>query len=338
MSPLPLFDPGLNIAAQQFNPVLTAILAAGKDLDSPAVYLAVIALLYVGFHPKYGIRLAVLFGIAGGLNDALKLFFHLPRPYWISSAVKAYNFPTSFGFPSGGAMFSTVVYGYAALVVRRYWVVAVCLVLAAWTILARIFSGVHFVLDVLGGMAFGVLLLVLFFVLSPKVEAFAAGLRPRERILGILFLSALPLLVALPAYVSLAGWQVPTGWVTTAMVQAGIAINPVQVSTAWQSAGLILGSLLGYEFLRSRGGWNPPAEFRARAAVAAAGVITTLALYGLAKAALALPGAVIPSPVVLFIPVALAGFWFTACVPLLARRGLKAIRKKEDGVFLPRQP
>jgi len=327
MNPLPLLDPGLNVAAQQFSPLLTAILAAGKDLDSPSVYLAVIVLLYLGFHPKYGIRLAVLFGIAGGLNDALKLFFHLPRPYWVSSAVKAYSFPSTFGFPSGAAMLSTVVYGYTIAVVRRYRVVLICLGLAAWTILARIFAGVHFVLDVLGGLAFGALVLILFLVLSPGIDVFATGLRPRGRILGILFLAALPLLVALPAYLSLASWQIPPEWVATAMIQTGVPINPVQVYTAWQGSALILGSLLGYEFLRSRGGWTPPEGLRARSVVALPGLLSTLALYKLAESALALPGAIVPAPVVQFVPVLLASLWFAACVPLIARRGLKNARE-----------
>jgi len=215
-----------------------------------------------------------------------------------------------------------VVYGYVALVVRRHRVVCACIVLAAWTVLARIFAGVHFVLDVVGGLAFGVLLLILFLVLSPKVEAFAAKLRWPARALGIVFPSALPLLCAIPAYLSLAGWQLPPAWVAMAMSQTGVPINPVQVVTAWQSAGLILGSLLGYEFLRLQGGWEPPANYMVRGAVAVAGVVSTLALFGLATVLLAVPGAVLPAPVALAVPPVFAALWFTAAVPLLARRWL----------------
>jgi membrane-associated phospholipid phosphatase len=338
MAPFLLLDPGLNVAAQHFSPLLTTILAAGKFLDSAPVYLTVVVLLYLGFHPKYGIRLAVLFGFASGLNEALKLFFHLPRPYWVSPAVKAYSSLPSFGFPSGGAMCSTVVYGYVAATVRRYWIVLACVVLAGLTVSARIFAGVHFVLDVVGGLAFGLLVLLLFLYFSPKIDAFVAGLSPRGRMVGILVLSALPLLCALPAYYSLAGWQLPQEWAATAMSQTGVPINPVQVITAWQSAGLVLGSLLGYEFLRRQGGWIPPVSSLHRGTIAVFGVISTLALYGLAESALARAGPLLPAPVVLVVPALVAGLWFTACVPLLARRGPNVILKTKDGPFLPRQP
>ena len=315
---LVLFDPGTIVALQHLSPLLTDLLAAGKDLDSLPVYLVVLVLFYLGFSPKHGIRLAVVFGIAGGADEALKLFFHLPRPYWVSSAVKAYYSLPSFGFPSGGAMCSTVLYGYIAAVVRRFWVVVACIVLAALTMLARIFAGVHFVTDVVGGFLLGALFLVLAFTVSPRIEAFGARLRPPARILGILLLSALPLIIALPAYCSLAGWQVPADWVATALAQTGATISPVQIPGAWEASGFVLGGLLGYEYLRSLGGWEPPERILPRIAVALSGVVSTLLLFMLAIAVLTLPA--IPQAAALFVSAVLTGLWFTACVPLAARR------------------
>jgi membrane-associated phospholipid phosphatase len=327
MTPLPLLDPGINIAAQGFSPLLTGLLAAGGDLDSLPVYLTIVIFLYLGFHPKYGIRLAVLFGIAGGLNEALKIFFHLPRPYWVSAAVKAYYSVPSFGFPSAGAMCSTVVYGYVAVVVRRHWVVLACTVLLTWAVLARIFAGVHFLLDVLGGLAFGALLLLLFLVAAPKTEAFAAKLSQPARLLCIVVVAALPLIVTIPAYLSLTGWRLPGEWVAMAANQTGAMIDPVRIRYAWESSGLIFGSLLGYEFLIRRGGWEPPKRVLVRGVIATAGAASALALIDWITRELSAAGPVIPSPIVPLVSLALAGFWFTACVPLTARCCLENMRK-----------
>jgi PAP2 superfamily. len=320
MTPLPFLDPGINIAAQGISPVLTDVLAAGRDLDALPVYLTIVILLYLGFHPKYGIRLAVLFGIAGGLNEALKLFCHLPRPYWVSAAVKAYYSVPSFGFPSGGAMCSTVVYGYVAGAVRRYWVVMVCAVLLTWTVLARIFAGVHFLLDVIGGLAFGVLLLLMFHVLAPKAEVFAAGLTRPARILCIFLVAALPLLFVVPAYLSLTGWQIPQEWAAMAANQTGALIDPVRIRYTWEACGLILGSLLGYEFLTGRGGWTPPRRVLLRGVIALFGAASSLALIVWITEVLSAAGALLLPPVVTFVSTAYAGFWFCACVPLAARK------------------
>ena len=319
MTPLPLLDPGINAAAQGISPFLTDLLAAGRVLDTMAVYLTVIILLYLGFHPKYGIRLAVLFGITSGINEALKLFFHLPRPYWVSAAVKAYSSIPSFGFPSGGAMCSTVVYGYIAAVVRRYGILFVCGILLTWAVLARIFAGVHFLLDVVGGLAFGVLLLLAFFFIAPKAEAFAAGLTRPARVLGIFLVAALPVVVTVPPYLLLAGWQMPPEWAVMAANQTGAMIDPVRIRYAGEASGLILGSLLGYEILTRQGGWEPPKQVLLRGVIALFGAASSLVLIAWVPEVLCAAGPVLPSPLVWFVALACAGFCFTACVPLAAR-------------------
>ena len=196
MISLNLMDPGINSAAQNLSPALTILIAEGRVLDTTAVYLLVIAALYLGFHPRHGIRLAVLFGITAGINEALKLVFHLPRPYWVSNTVKAYAAHSSFGFPSGAAMGSIVMYGYFTRVVRRWWTFVICGILFAWTGLARIFAGVHFLLDIIGGLLFGFLILILSLQAIPKIDTWAGSLSLRSRIAGIVLVSFFPLIAS----------------------------------------------------------------------------------------------------------------------------------------------
>jgi undecaprenyl-diphosphatase len=94
------------------------------------------------------------------LNVALKHLFHRPRPVFEHPLVTL----SSFSFPSGHAMGSTLFYlllaGLIAVSVHQWrwrvlaFVTAVGLVLLIG--LTRIYLGAHYVSDVLGAMAAGV--------------------------------------------------------------------------------------------------------------------------------------------------------------------------------------
>jgi membrane-associated phospholipid phosphatase len=257
-------DPGVNVAFQQFSPAVTSFFTQGEFLDSMPWYFLLISLITFGLHPRYGVRLAALFGLNSGLNEAVKLACRLPRPYWVSTAVKGYSAHSSFGFPSGAAMTGVVMYGYIAYVVRRYWAHLLCAALLLATSLVRIFSGIHFLLDILGGWLLGLLLLAAFLFAAPRVEEYAMRLSRPARLALIVLIAAIPLLLAVPAYLSLNGWQVPAAWAGLARLQTGAAINPVRIQFSYGASGVILGSLAGYEFLRSRGGWSPPEDRKRR--------------------------------------------------------------------------
>lgn len=118
-------------------------------------------------------RRQAAFGIAvafGGfaLTTALKELFRLPRPPGAAEPAGAALIPdfllplyaeigaaTGFGFPSGHAISAIVVYGGLALLVdtRRGYAVAValCVLLP----LSRIVLGVHYLVDVVAGLAVG---------------------------------------------------------------------------------------------------------------------------------------------------------------------------------------
>ena len=114
--------------------------------------------------------------VAGlGLYRSLKFVFELPRPeeplldpelvpWLIRPLYEATAFASSYGFPSGHATASTIVYGGLAAVLtvgtkrRRYLSAAV---LVAVVGLSRVALGVHFVVDIVVGTALGGLVVVL---------------------------------------------------------------------------------------------------------------------------------------------------------------------------------
>lgn len=314
-----LMDPGINIAVQNISPAVTQAFALAGELDSMPWYLFILSIVYLGFHPRSGARLSVLVGICVGFNEALKLAWHMPRPYWISQAVQVFENHSSFGFPSGGAMIGAVMYGYIALTVRRMWVILSCMLLLVSVCLARIFIGAHFVLDIIGGLGFGFLLLLVFFLTEPHIEKIAAGLSRPSRWIGIVVLSFLPLLLVLPAYLSLASWQVPAAWIEIARMHTGSTIHPVTIQFAWDAMGIILGCLAGYEVLSSYGGWEPPANLLQRIVVAMVGAASVLVGYACTvtiKSALSAPF----SQGLSVLCLAAVLFWLACGVPLIARR------------------
>jgi membrane protein DedA with SNARE-associated domain len=111
---------------------------------------------------RRGDRLAamVLAGAAGSaalLNIALKYTFERPRPDLFYEVAH----PAGYSFPSGHAMGATTVYGLVAFIVSRErpglrWLpFAVAAILILLIGISRVFLGVHWATDVIGGFTAG---------------------------------------------------------------------------------------------------------------------------------------------------------------------------------------
>lgn len=93
-------------------------------------------------------------------NGLLKGLFHSPRPWDPRIAILQHE--TSWGFPSGHSQNAVALWGYAALWLRSpaAWLLAVALPLFIG--FSRVYLGVHFPHDVVGGWLAGIVVLVLF--------------------------------------------------------------------------------------------------------------------------------------------------------------------------------
>ena len=128
---------------------------------SPAVALAIATVVcIVLYRRRHLLEAALLPVVLGGtelLNLILKLSFHRARP-----EVAFVNLDT-YSFPSGHAMISTAAYGALAYLawshVRtrhgRLLLVAGTVVLVGLICFSRLYLGVHYLSDVLGGVAGG---------------------------------------------------------------------------------------------------------------------------------------------------------------------------------------
>jgi undecaprenyl-diphosphatase len=144
-------------------PLLTSIMNEITPLGTGVVVLIVVgvaaAFLWHTEH-KHSARL-LLASTAGSilLNNVLKLWFDRPRPTvfeWQTHAVSS-------SFPSGHAMSATVVYGTVAYLLGRLqkhlWsrmiTLTAAVVMIALICTTRLYLGVHYPSDVLGGIVVG---------------------------------------------------------------------------------------------------------------------------------------------------------------------------------------
>ena len=160
-----VFDAGVRNAIHGWaNPVLTGVMRAITELGA-VVFLLPLGILVVWRLRAAGRpRAAVLFALAavgGELSDqALKYWFRRPRPEVFFGMAQ----PATYSFPSGHSVASCCFYGVlaailsAAAVSRRrkiaIWAAAALLTLAIGT--SRIYLGVHYPTDVMGGYAVAV--------------------------------------------------------------------------------------------------------------------------------------------------------------------------------------
>lgn len=125
----------------------------------------------------------------------LKLLFQLPRP------VDVYEGISSYGFPSWHVTVTTVMYGFLAVLMARglppglRWIsYALSATLVTLVAVSRLYLGVHWLSDVLGGMLLGLLWLS---ALGIAYRRHGGGALPSWQLLGIV---AVVIALVLPWY------------------------------------------------------------------------------------------------------------------------------------------
>ncbi len=91
--------------------------------------------------------------VAWFLSIVLKILIHSPRPFDVLQNVNALFVPTDFSFPSGHAAFFSALAFDLFFLHRK--VGYVFIVFALIIGIARIVAGVHFPVDILGGLVLG---------------------------------------------------------------------------------------------------------------------------------------------------------------------------------------
>ncbi|MDR2210125.1 MAG: phosphatase PAP2 family protein [Spirochaetaceae bacterium] len=165
-------------------PVLTALIKSITHLGSAGIFILAIALEYWCINEKKGCRLALLVIFSAWLNGALKTLLRKPRPYFLDPSVGKIT-AAGYGLPSGHSQLSLTFWAAALtgpLGKGRAWLVTglITLIIA----FTRLYLGVHFPTDVLGGWFLALATLGAYYFLLPPLERFLAARGTRGPMIG----------------------------------------------------------------------------------------------------------------------------------------------------------
>jgi len=156
---------------QQFSPTLDAPFKALTFLGNEEFILLFLPFVYWCLDRRTGARLTALYLLSAYFNTAAKALVDQPRPFeYAPGQVLQLDDPGGGGLPSGHTQNIVVAWGYLASQFRRAWLWVLAAALMVLVPLSRLYLGVHFPQDLLGGYLLGALLLALFLWLDPLFE------------------------------------------------------------------------------------------------------------------------------------------------------------------------
>lgn len=138
-----------------------------------AIFLIILTILLIVVlkNKKVGLSICINLVVVTILNQLLKRLFQRPRPTEFRIIEE-----TGYSFPSGHSMVSMAFYGYLIYLIYRFvknkylkWISIVLLSLLICLIgISRIYLGVHYTSDVLGGFLISISYLVIYISASNK--------------------------------------------------------------------------------------------------------------------------------------------------------------------------
>jgi membrane-associated phospholipid phosphatase len=143
------------------NPFCDVFFRVVTDLGYPTFYYLTVAPLFWVVDRRKAMGLFLLILLGGYVNTYAKLWVNTPRPDPALARVLDFRPYQSHSnsFPSGHAQGAVVFWGYLAWWIGRRWFTGLAVVLIALISFSRLYLAVHFPIDVLGGLALGLLLL-----------------------------------------------------------------------------------------------------------------------------------------------------------------------------------
>jgi membrane-associated phospholipid phosphatase len=317
-----LLNGGINwiVVLQGLGAWLTLPMKAFSFLGSEDFFMLVLPALYWSVDAALGLRVGVILLVGSSLNDALKLAFHGPRPYWYSTKVRAYASEISFGLPSGHSQSAVGVWGMLASQIRKRWAWVVAILLMLLIGLSRMYLGVHFPTDVFLGWLTGAVILWRVLRLWEPVAAWLKQRSLGGQVLAVFVFSLLLISLSLIPYfwLQFSGWQLPATWLQNAAQNnpGGDLPNPTSLAGLFSTTGTLFGLGAGLAWLNTRGGFHTRGLWWQRSLRYVLGVIGVLVIrYGLK--AIFPQGETWLALTFQYVRYAAIGAWVSAGAPLL---------------------
>jgi len=145
------------------NTVLDMFFIALTFFGSEYFYMLLIPFLFGWLDRKTACIIISVTLLSLILNTVMKEIFSLPRPP-VSLTLPIYQgLAQGYGFPSGHAQGSLTLWGLIAIWnKKRLWIVIGCVVFVLLMALSRLYLGVHYPIDIIGGWGFAALVLLLY--------------------------------------------------------------------------------------------------------------------------------------------------------------------------------
>lgn len=300
-------------------------------LGNEEFFFLVLPLIYWCIDSALGLRVGFILVTSNMVNYVGKLLFIGPRPYWVSSHVRAlWTTETTFGIPSGHAQHAVAVWGMIAAYTKRSWVWVVAIALMFLIGFSRIYLAAHFPHDVVFGWFLGVLVLWAFTRFWEPVSAWVRTKTLNHQIFIAFVVSLMFVVIGLGVATFRGSYQIPETWITNASLANADAPAPIDPNSTFTSAGTFFGLAVGAAWIMSIGGYQASGPIGKRALRYVIGVIGVLILWqGL--------GAVLPRGdgfifyILRFIRYGLVGWWVSGGAPWtfmrfkLAERGNSSI-------------
>jgi len=276
-------------------------------------FLLLLPALYWCIEAGIGLRVGIILLLSTSVNDALKMAFHGPRPYWYSTDVIGYASEISFGVPSGHAQIAFGVWGMLATSIRNWWGWLIAIIVILLIGISRLYLGVHFPHDVILGWLMGALLLWLVLRFWKPVTAWPKKMSLGQQILAS-FLSSLVLILfsLIPfLWLKITNWQPPQAW-------AEYTKEAVSMSVAFTTAGTLFGLLAGLAWFNHQGGFDANGPLWKRILRYVLGLIGVLVFYLGMKVLFGLivtDAEAVPPYILRYIRYILVGAWISAGAP-----------------------
>jgi membrane-associated phospholipid phosphatase len=167
------------------NPSLTMTMKVFTHLGSTVAYIIILPFVFWCVDEKKGLRLGTVVLVSVWLNLFLKFLLDQPRPFFANyDPSLGMMSETLGGLPSGHAQNSLVLWTIIASWVNKkwFWGIAACFCLLVGV--SRIYLGVHFPTDVLGGWIIGGIVLGIYFLSGKQIETLLAAHSPRAGLIA----------------------------------------------------------------------------------------------------------------------------------------------------------
>lgn len=150
-------------------PALDFFFQCMRFFDRPEFIFVLIPVVWLNYGWKNGLRLFYIVFFNALFSVVLKNLFASPRPYELSHQLGIIH-AAGYGFPSGAAQLCMLLGGLYITYSKNSMKWAIVIAYVFFVSLSRVYLGVHFPSDILGGWIAGLAMLFIVLYFMPRIE------------------------------------------------------------------------------------------------------------------------------------------------------------------------